>query len=1844
MARPVELLSDQTLEQLGVEFGPVEGLTLSDDELLKSGVVFDPSIPAQYAETPLPSPPARPSFAGALVREVAKAPVRGIATAIEGVERGIATATAPVSSRLERIETPIADYIRDLANADDANRVADMARLGPGINTGIDLGGQLVPVLAAAILPGAQVTVPGLLAAQGFTLGSEEAEAAGATPEQREKQALAGAALNAALAYVPVKITAGQAAKLPVIGEKLSKFLTGGTPKARFVANTLIGGVATGATEGVQTALMNLSAADWAGFDPERGVSDNTLAATGVGTGVGSLLTAGMQALMGRKGRALFNVDEKTLNDALARQIELNKPFAPGEHPVETDPRYRFHKQLADKYAESDPELAAQHAGKAAKRKTELEVAINHERFVEELRKLKVEPPSLGRQLRTTTEFEQKLAQHTTPLDVQQIEQIAQGVSPSEGAILGRIARGMREQGIARMSPAALRNSIRQYTLPLDFDWKSDTFGESEILVRSSLDFATAQSPVRGLFAVVRGRVKADKSGRKSFVLEDLESPLFSNTLEDYKGKIGDPASQETLAKIEAEAPFLDLYRQNWRAYAVRALLRNLAERGIRRIELLPEADARFDRAVDNTLKTELDGKLAPDRVKGGIVGEIPPEFATKFVEPFPSSVEGGLIGKGAKTGKPLPVRRALDVGSATRRIQPRSTVDLDFSKRAVELENTIKDVSSRWKGAPPIHVFKTFHDARAFAARRGVERVAVDEGVVGFHLGGEIALVAEKIPDRRALESVLAHEVFRHYGLRRALGPTFEAVLKEIHDRNPSIQQKVRELPRSYNFGDNVALAVDEVLARMGTESFEQVRGLGLAAYHIRRLLGKLLPGRKWSDEDIVELLREGRKAVEEGTGRPVAGVSPQFSRGLKLIRMSDEPMLPQLEPIDRIVQEIENTPTLKRFNSFVRSTAGIEQMAARYQNLVPLQDYRRLTRQQDAYRSGWALSVDNRITELKAVGADSLNKVFGFALDMTYASSKAGRRFTDEELARMSRGEQVEVNGKRFGSDQALNEAQFKIYQEIDADFRKALADIKSIMDDMARRKFADPKDEAFLLLELKRNEDMHRELLNRNYFPLSRFGDFYVTVRAKEKMVLDGEEVEAGEVVWTEFFESKGAREKGVRRVKTDFPSGRFEVRVGKQVESPLRSVGGFVPARLEARLLKELSLSEEQSQLLKQILIDMQPARAFAKRMKKRLATKGYSEDGMRAYADYFLRFSHHVANMKFGPLLDDAINQLDQARGRLADNDVVSDVVSWLRRHRGYMLDPTSEWTTIKSLVTIWNLGFSPRAAWVNLTQVPLIVYPYLAKKYGTLATGVAGKYTDLFKVHQAIENASKRSGRTIATSDDLPDGMGEVLKALVERRVLDQGLAVHLASFAEGLESTKRALTGGGVERLGYIGAGKERVRRGMHRFSNAAMWIFQGVEKINRRVTAMAAFDLELKTRGKKWAELTEAERAALTDNVEAAVRDTNFEYGRYNRPEILRGKKGAAFVFRSYTLNALYFIMQQPGGALYFLGSLAVGGLLGLPFMEDALDLVDSLLAEPHFRKFARAQNLPPDARSLAREYVRSLVEDSDTVDTVMQGAGHLYGLGPLHLLSVLGAPIPHVSVSSSFSQGNIVPGTETIRAAALGADRGKVLETAVQDLAGATGSMFLQWLGAATSSDEAALRWQRLAPAEWRRILKSMDAVKKSGFENYDFSMAQKLDMTRPTDMMAAILNAGGFKPSDLENVQAKDFALREGAMFWRTRRQAKLDRYARAFFDKDSDSLKEALAGIESFNRFAPPKFRLGADTIRRSIGQRQRKQAFYEVTGYRPTDDPGVAAEYMETYGVDPAEAAASSPE
>ncbi|MCW4026359.1 MAG: PLxRFG domain-containing protein, partial [Candidatus Bathyarchaeota archaeon] len=498
--------------------------------------------------------------------------------------------------------------------------------------------------------------------------------------------------------------------------------------------------------------------------------------------------------------------------------------------------------------------------------------------------------------------------------------------------------------------------------------------------------------------------------------------------------------------------------------------------------------------------------------------------------------------------------------------------------------------------------------------------------------------------------------------------------------------------------------------------------------------------------------------------------------------------------------------------FNKFMDIGFNILQIAEQNKHIEPLQRYTKLLRLWKNDVNNNLAVAEDRITEWRNLGKKENEQLGRLLLDETIGRKPDGgwlanpRAFTAEEIASYNL------------SDEAL-----ELRSKIKEDFRNSLDQMEEVLVNAKKRIFAD--DEQTQGREILKVRKEFSEMRKKPYFPLMRFGEYVLQIRANGDQRIDGRDYKDGQLVDYQTFDTRSERNKAKTIESKKYVSSKIKVSTGKQV-LPNFSLQGMpltLLEHLESRLQSH-DLSQETRDVIKELKNDALPFKSFRRQFQRRKRVEGYSLDAQRSYANYMSSFSNHIARVKFDHQFKETFDDMQAGINMIMKRDggdytKRADILNHMNHHMQYVMNPVNEFVTLRSAAFFWFLGFNVKSAFVNMTQVPLVTYPYLAARYGDArATAQIGR-------------AYGTAQRAILNPDIVDQELMDMISKGMSESWLDESLATELALAASEKNLDKTL---------------PRKMRQKIPlKISQYGSYLFHQVEKYNRHITAIAAYRL---------------------------------------------------------------------------------------------------------------------------------------------------------------------------------------------------------------------------------------------------------------------------------------------------------------------------------------------------------------------------------------------------------------
>lgn len=630
----------------------------------------------------------------------------------------------------------------------------------------------------------------------------------------------------------------------------------------------------------------------------------------------------------------------------------------------------------------------------------------------------------------------------------------------------------------------------------------------------------------------------------------------------------------------------------------------------------------------------------------------------------------------------------------------------------------------------------------------------------------------------------------------------------------------------------------------------------------------------------------------------------------------------LPGMTPerADNVHEFLKNTVG-GNFRNFMLSLLPLNALAdvAKQKGLKNAMDVDRIVNERGGYEYRMNESIEPLIQRAEKfaktngqVQLDLFNEVvYGSTLGKVDPTKPRTDYKTPEQLAEYDKVKanynKLNANGKALYTQ--MRDAYKAMYQEIINSIGQR---IDAAVADPATAKLI--KQDIFDKLVQKGNIDP--------YFPLTRYGKYWLSYSARDA---------SGQMeFYVEAFETERERSRMMAELQKE-GAGDIEA-FSNLSELNYRRVpsGSFVNSVLQIMELNKVD--PKASEEVMRLFLSTLPETAFAQSFQKRKETLGFKKDAIRALREKMYRTSHQLASMRYAAKLNAALDQMkDFARavgkgtGEEAqrDNRVVNEYVKEFEKRINYINNPSvSKWAQVATSIGFnMTLGFNVSSAVINLTQIPLIVLPYLGGVYGFDATRKA--LQDAYGIH--LRSGFSRDVEIMGSNGQMVKQ--KAMPALDNYNFDDPKLPPEVRR----LKTLARIATDQGQLNRSQLFDILEADDRSnpLAKVNAASGFIFHHGERVNRQVSLIATYNLELDRLANPKAKLEEGGTAGdLTQQQKeeyAANRAiyltemTNGGISAAAAPRIAQSSLGKVlFMFKRYGVSMYYMLFKTAREAL--------------------------------------------------------------------------------------------------------------------------------------------------------------------------------------------------------------------------------------------------------------------------------------------------------------------------------------
>jgi hypothetical protein len=591
----------------------------------------------------------------------------------------------------------------------------------------------------------------------------------------------------------------------------------------------------------------------------------------------------------------------------------------------------------------------------------------------------------------------------------------------------------------------------------------------------------------------------------------------------------------------------------------------------------------------------------------------------------------------------------------------------------------------------------------------------------------------------------------------------------------------------------------------------------------------------------------------------------------GAFTLRQLDDMVGSRLPPFTEFIKNVENM--LDSRNSVLAQTKDVIEPWQKFQQKHP--ELAKMLNQ---------LMIDATVETIDPSKFTSTNYYGMGSMDAFNALSKTDR---DKRRALDKAYKDIGVDGQKIYKDVK------KFYADRLAAYKNALLNrIKETLISEGVPEKDIPKHPSYTKIQ-----DYFKRHTLEPYFPLKRFGDYWLVINRK-----------AGQA--KEYYQFESALERNLFAAKRKKElGGNVDMDMGNSLRDTKWK--GSIKDLEFLKELKELvrtgegndvkTLKGNLEESLEQLYLLQLPDQNVRKMFLPRQGTAGMDQDMLRAFTSSAFHMAYQHSRFEHGPKLFNSVKQADSFLTDMGDpkeEKVLRDYINELSKRVEFIMNPPDTGTIpsfLSNVSFIWYMT-APASALVNMLGVVAVGQPVLASRFGQ---GKTAKTMMSYAKRLGATGFKDQNGDWSFPSITRDAKLTQAQKDAVKRFIADGLFDITLSHDIVGLaESPSNLYTG--------------RSKRVMQVLSGA----FHGAEKFNREVVAMSAFDMAMEKYAKPENGGYKGDR--LFEKAVEVTKDLTyksmFDYSTLNKPRFFQGKWAkVALQFKQFSQQMTYLLARS-------------------------------------------------------------------------------------------------------------------------------------------------------------------------------------------------------------------------------------------------------------------------------------------------------------------------------------------
>jgi len=477
------------------------------------------------------------------------------------------------------------------------------------------------------------------------------------------------------------------------------------------------------------------------------------------------------------------------------------------------------------------------------------------------------------------------------------------------------------------------------------------------------------------------------------------------------------------------------------------------------------------------------------------------------------------------------------------------------------------------------------------------------------------------------------------------------------------------------------------------------------------------------------------------------------------------------------------------------------------------------------------------------------------------------------------------------------ALGESGQSVYNQMRDTYKKMYEQVKGVLDARIDSAIEDKPTANKIKTEVYQRlfQSGHIE----PYFPLTRTGKYWLSYNAIDPR-------NGNKEFYVEAYETSYARDEAIKELNADPAAKAEDVQKfanPSQINYRRAPATSFVNSIL--RTLEVNKVNSEVTEEVMRLFLDTLPETSFAQSFRHRKGTLGFDRhDAIGALRMKTYSLSRQLSNMEYGQKFEQLRAEIKDYVRSQGNPETAVQYMDELNQRIDFAISPSvPTWSKLATSFGFnMTLGFNVSSAIVNMAQVPLVVMPYLGGKYGYGVTSVAlGRAARIF-----TGSGFDREVEMLVPTDKGEKSVKVRAFPSIDNYDFSKNTELkHLETLVKVAQSRGQLNRS---QMYDVLDVGEDNNL--LTKVNAASGFIFHHGERMNRQVSLVAAYELELNQMRKDG------------KTIDAKAEQEAAEYALYVT-ELTNGGTTAAAAPRlaQSPLGKIVFMYKRYGAAMYYM-----------------------------------------------------------------------------------------------------------------------------------------------------------------------------------------------------------------------------------------------------------------------------------------------------------------------------------